>query len=56
LQGVEGLGYTRACAVYDYFGRLPLKWDVTEKELLKVPGIGKGTVKRMTEAIGVRDE
>lgn len=54
LQGVEGLGYTRACAVYDHFGRLPLQWDVTEKELLQVPSIGKGTVKKMTEAIGVK--
>lgn len=54
LQGVEGLGYVRACAVYDHFGRLPLQWDVTEKELLGVPGVGKGTVKRMTEAIGVK--
>lgn len=55
LQGVEGLGYVRACAVYDHFGRLPLRWDVTEKELLEVPGVGKGTVKRMTEAIGVKE-
>lgn len=55
LQGVEGLGYTRACAIYDHFGRLPLQWDVTEKELMKVPGVGKGTVKRMIEYIGASD-
>ena len=56
LQGVEGLGYTRACAVYDHFGRLPLQWDVTEKEMVSVPGIGKGTVKRMSEAIRFNEE
>lgn len=54
LQGIEGLGFTRACAIYDHFGRLPLEWDVTEKELMQVPGVGKGTVKRMIEYIGVR--
>lgn len=40
LQSFPGVGITLADAIYDRFGRVPLAWTVSEKELLTVPGIG----------------
>lgn len=49
-QGFEGIGVTTAGALYDAVG-LPLRWTVTEKELLKVPGVGKGRAKKLLAAL-----
>lgn len=55
LQGIQGLGPEQCRRIVDHFGgRLPLQWSVTEAELLKVPGIGPGRLKRMTEHIPAR--
>lgn len=51
LQGFGGIGYTLACRIIDHVGRLPLRWDLTEKELLALPGIGKEKVRQMTEFV-----
>lgn len=51
LQSVDGMGPTRAAAVFDHFGSVPLRWSCTQEEMLAVPGIGPGRVKKMWEAI-----
>lgn len=51
LQGFDGIGPEVAGAIYDHFGGLPLEWTVTEKELLAVPGLGKGRVKKLMELL-----
>lgn len=49
LQGLPGVGMMTANAIYDHFGRLPLIWDCTEADLLKVPGVGKVSARRILE-------
>ena len=41
LQGFPGVGTTLADAIYDHFGRIPLRWDANYLEMLRVPGIGE---------------
>jgi ERCC4-type nuclease len=41
LQSFDGLGVRTAHAIYDHFGKAPLAWTVTERQLLDVPGVGK---------------
>lgn len=42
LQSFPSIGPRTAGNIYDYFeGRLPLKWEVSEAELAKIPGVGK---------------
>jgi Fanconi anemia group M protein len=40
LQGFPGVGPVLAEAIYDRFGRVPLAWTCTEKELREIQGIG----------------
>lgn len=40
LQGFPGLGPVLAEAIYDRFGRVPLAWTCTERELREIDGIG----------------
>ncbi len=40
LQGFPGVGPVLAEAIYDRFGRVPLAWTCTEKELGEIDGIG----------------
>ena len=47
LQGFPGVGSARAEAIYDTFGRVPMRWDCTEEELMKVWGIGPKTAKTL---------
>jgi ERCC4-type nuclease len=51
LQGIDGVGPEVAGAIFDHFGRLPLRWDVTPEELLEVPGVGKGRVEKLRKEI-----
>lgn len=48
MQGFPGIGYEKAKAIVDYYGRLPFTVDV---DLTDVPGIGKGIAKRVKEAV-----
>jgi ERCC4-type nuclease len=41
LQSFPGIGPETAASIYDHFGTLPLVWNVTEAQLLKVKGVGK---------------
>lgn len=56
LTGLPGVGVELAGRVFDRFGRLPWRWDVTEDELASVPGIGKKKIAGMTRALSIRDE
>ena len=47
LQGFPGVGNRIAEAIFDTFGRVPLKWDCTEEELKSVPRIGKKTAEML---------
>lgn len=47
LQYFDGISLTRAKAIYDWFGRVPLQWTVTRKAMQDVPGLGKVTVDKL---------
>ena len=51
LQGFEGVGPKVAGAIYDHFGRVPFTLDVTDKQLLTVPGLGKVRVRKIRKAL-----
>lgn len=55
LQGFPGIGAGVAADIIKHFGRVPLKWDITEKELLAVKGIGKERAKALLEAFNAID-
>lgn len=50
LSAFEGLGVGRALALLKMYPN-PLQWTVTEKELMKVPGIGKKLAQSLTRAL-----
>jgi len=56
LQGFEGIGPEVAGAIYDHFGGLPLRWTVTEKDLLQVKGIGKGRARKLLAALELPEQ
>ena len=49
LQGFPGVGSITAEALFDHFGRVPMQWSVTEKELQEVLGIGKKRARTLIE-------
>lgn len=51
LTGIPGIGQGTAENILDYFGRVPLSWDVTRDELEAVKGVGKKTIQEMTRFI-----
>lgn len=51
LQSIEGIGHKQAKAIRDHFGRLPLAWTVTEKELKGVHGLGPKRIQAMFKGI-----
>jgi len=51
LQGFPGIGPTLAQEIFDYFGRVPLKWDCTKEEMMRVPGLGTNRVNRLWEVL-----
>jgi len=50
LQGFPGIGAETAGAIYDELG-VCMGWTVTEKELMKVKGVGKVRARKMMEAL-----
>lgn len=51
LSGFAGISQVTAAAIYDHFGCIPLAWQVTEKELWQVPGIGPKRAKQLLNAL-----
>lgn len=51
LQGVDGIGPALARRIIHQFGRVPLVWSVSPEELLTVPGLGPGRLKKMLSVI-----
>lgn len=51
LQGFPGIGSGTAGMILDHFGSVPLRWNVTEKEMLQVKGLGKVRVRQMMGAL-----
>lgn len=52
LQSFPGIGPTLANNILEHFGRLPLIWDATYEQLLRVPDIGVARAKRLWSALG----
>jgi ERCC4-type nuclease len=51
LQGLDGVGPELADRIVKKFGRVPLRWDCDEKELMSVDGVGPKRAKKMMEAL-----
>lgn len=51
LTSFDGIGPMQAERILDHFGRMPLHWDVSEKELQQVAGIGPTRAKRLLRAL-----
>jgi ERCC4-type nuclease len=51
LQSFDGISYKLAGAIYDYFGGVPMSWNVTIDELMLVPGIGPKRAETLWEAM-----
>jgi len=51
LTGLPGIGPERAKAIVEHFGKAPLAWTVSEKELSEVEGIGKTTARRLISVL-----
>jgi ERCC4-type nuclease len=51
LQGFEGVGPGVAKKIIEKFGGPPLRWDVTEEELMTVDGVGVKRARRLMQAL-----
>ena len=47
LQGFGGIGMETAKKILDHFGRLPLTWDCTKKDMEAIPGLGPKTIEKL---------
>jgi len=52
LQGLPGVGVGLADNILKHYNRLPIKWDTTYDELLRVPKIGVSRAKKLWSALG----
>lgn len=53
IQSFPGVGPILAGRVIDHFGGVaPIRWEVSEEELRKVPGVGKAKARQMWEVLG----
>jgi Fanconi anemia group M protein len=51
LQGFPGVGPVLAEAIYNRFGRVPLAWTCTDKELREIDGIGPKRAREMIRCL-----
>lgn len=52
LQSFQGIGPGVADKIIEYFGRVPLGWELSGyEELMEVPGVGKKTAIKLWEAL-----
>jgi ERCC4-type nuclease len=56
LQSFPGVGPVLADAIYDRFGRAPLRWDATREELGAVDGVGPRRLAMLWEALETGDQ
>lgn len=56
LQGFDGIGYQLAQRIWDKFNRLPLRWDITRKELGGVRGVGPKKLDALTRLISTKED
>jgi ERCC4-type nuclease len=53
LQSFPGVGPKLAKTIFEHLGsQVPIRWTVTEKELMEVPGIGKKMARQLLAALG----
>lgn len=53
LQSFPGIGVRLADSIYEKFGRVPLRWDVSSQDMLDVQGMGPVRVGRLWGAFDV---
>ena len=51
LQGFGGIGASRAEAIFDHFGRIPLSWTASFEEMAQVQGIGPKLAQSLLKAL-----
>jgi ERCC4-type nuclease len=51
LSGFEGVGVGVAENILAHFGKVPLRWEVSEEELRQVKGVGKVRARKLIEAL-----
>lgn len=51
LQGLDGVGAKTANAIIDTLERCPLRVDATVEELMRVPGVGRATARKIIHSI-----
>lgn len=51
LTSFPGVGSELAARILKHFGKVPLAWEVSVKDLMEVPGIGKVKAQRLMEAL-----
>ena len=56
LQSFPGIGVKTGDAIIEHFGRVPLQWTCTEKELIQVPGVGKLTAQTLINFLPAQEE
>jgi len=56
LQGFDGVGPSLAGRIFDAFGRIPLRWDVTDKELGAVHGLGPKRLASLTRTVSSKED
>ena len=51
LQGFNGIGASKAEAIFDHFGKIPLSWSVSLEEMMAVQGISGKLARSLFKAI-----
>jgi ERCC4-type nuclease len=51
LQSFPGIGPKVAAAIYDHFGGVPIRWNVTAADLAGVPGVGRVRAESLLAAL-----
>jgi ERCC4-type nuclease len=55
LQHFPSIGLAKAKAIYNWFGRVPLRWDVDKASMMQIPGMGKVTVDKLWKVLSQED-
>lgn len=55
LQSFPSVGPKRAAAIFEKFGKAPLKWECTVEELEEVEGVGSITAQKLMNALVMKE-